>query len=177
MLILLTILYQEIKLGNLYSIRGIFALMLAMFCHSGIYLYSTKYCKNISILTFNALPSFCSGLFLLCISILIEHPIFQNFSKISILALIYLSYFSGIFGILAYFYLQSKVSAIHASIVFFIFPLVTLFLNYYIYGHTVTNFQFHLIIYFLCSILLALTPIRYIQIKNIIAYICKDFYY
>jgi len=175
-LILSMILYQEIKVGHSYSILGICILMFSMVSHSIIYLYATKNYKNISILTFNTLPSVFSGLLLLLISMLIEHPIIYNFSSNSICAIIFLSYVSGVFGILAYFYLQKRVSAVYASIVFFIFPLITLFLNYYVYGYNIQNFQFYYVIYLMFSILLTLIPIRYIKIKKIITSIYNKSY-
>ncbi|XBC38421.1 MAG: DMT family transporter [Buchnera aphidicola (Floraphis choui)] len=160
-IILSIILFKEIKLGDEKTIKGIIALILAMISHAIIYLYSKEKYSNISILTFNALPSFFSGLFLLCISNVIEHPIFHTFSRMSILATLYLSYFSGVFGILSYFYLQKKVSSFHASMIFFIFPLITLVLERFFFGNFIEINQFQLIIFLMSSILLTLIPVNY----------------
>ncbi|XBC40991.1 MAG: DMT family transporter [Buchnera aphidicola (Nurudea yanoniella)] len=159
--ILSIILLKEIQLGNKNTIDGIIALILAMICHSTIYLYAKKKYFDISILTFNALPSFFSGIALLLTSNIIEKPILSNFSIMSILAVLYLSYFSGVFGILSYFYLQKKLSSFHASIVFFIFPLITIILEKFLYGNIIKIDQFKLIIILMSSIFLTLIPLNY----------------
>ncbi|XBC43572.1 MAG: DMT family transporter [Buchnera aphidicola (Meitanaphis flavogallis)] len=167
-LFLSMILFQEIKLGNIKTINGIVVLVLAMMSHAIIYLYSQEKCSKISVLTFNALPSFFSGLFLLCISNIVEHPIFHNFSFASILATLYLSYVSGVFGILSYFYLQKQVSSFHASMVFFIFPFITLILEKLIYGNSLCIHQLKLLTFLMSSIFLTLVPFNYKKIRNYI---------
>ncbi|XBC43054.1 MAG: DMT family transporter [Buchnera aphidicola (Kaburagia rhusicola ensigallis)] len=167
-LFLSMILFQEIKLGNIKTINGIVVLILAMMSHAIIYLYSQEKYPKISILTFNALPSFFSGLCLLCISNIVEHPTFHNFSFASILATFYLSYISGVFGILSYFYLQKQVSPFHASMVFFIFPFITLILEKWIYGNSLHMHQLQLLTFLMSSIFLTLVPFNYKKIKNYI---------
>ncbi|QCI23287.1 DMT family transporter [Buchnera aphidicola] len=172
---LLIILFKEIQLGNKNIIKGIIALILAMISHAMVYLHSKEKYSNISILTFNALPSLFSGTLLLFISNIVERPIFNNFSKTSIIAILYLSYFSGVFGILSYFYLQKKVSSFYASIVFFIFPLITLILEKVIYGYSITSEQFQLIMFSMSSIFLTLIPFDYFKLKNFIQQLVKKF--
>ncbi|XBC42545.1 MAG: DMT family transporter [Buchnera aphidicola (Meitanaphis elongallis)] len=155
------ILFKEIKLGDIKTAKGIIALILAMVSHATIYLYSKERHSNVSILTFNALPSLFSGVLLLCISNMLEHPLLSNFSYASILAILYLSYFSGVFGILSYFYLQKKVSSFHASIVFFIFPFITLILEKFIYRHFLGTDQLQLVLILMSSIFLTLIPFNY----------------
>ena len=58
------------------------------------------------------------------------------FSNNSILAILYLGDFSGVFGILSYFYLQKKVSSFYASTVFLIFTLISYILEIYFYKKT-----------------------------------------
>ncbi|XBC44627.1 MAG: DMT family transporter [Buchnera aphidicola (Schlechtendalia peitan)] len=171
--ILSVLLLKEIKLGDEYTIKGIVALILAVISHAIIYLYSQEKYSNISILTFNALPSLFSGLFLLFISNIIEHPQLNNFSNVSILAMCYLSYFSGVFGILSYFYLQKKVHPFYASIVFFIFPIINVVLEKFVYGHCIKPDQFPLIIYLMNSILLTMIPFNYEYLKKIYRKIIK----
>ncbi|ANF17307.1 multidrug DMT transporter permease [Buchnera aphidicola (Schlechtendalia chinensis)] len=165
------ILFKEIELGDEKTIKGVIALLLAMTSHAIIYLYSKEKYSNISILTFNALPSLLSGLFFLVISNILEHPKFDNFSNISILATFYLSYFSGVFGILSYFYLQKKVSAFQASTIFFIFPIINLMLEEFVWGNSIGIDQLQLIVFLMSSILITIVPF---DLKNFMRFI-KNF--
>ncbi|XBC39973.1 MAG: DMT family transporter [Buchnera aphidicola (Chaetogeoica yunlongensis)] len=164
---LFVILYTEIQLKSVEILKGVFFLILSMVSHAIIYLYYENKYRNISIFTFNTIPSLCSGLFLLFISFLYEHPSIKHFSNISIFALIYLGLFSGNIGILTYFYLQKRVNVINSLIVFFLFPLITLFLDYYIYGNNLDNFTISFIILLMFSVLLTVIPIHFIYIKKL----------
>ncbi|KAF0740966.1 DNA topoisomerase 3-alpha [Aphis craccivora] len=79
--------------------KGILALILALFSHALIYIECQRKCTNVSVITFNALPSLISGIFLSTISWFLENPNINLFSNKSILAIFYLGDFSGVFGV------------------------------------------------------------------------------
>ncbi|WP_343188022.1 DMT family transporter [Buchnera aphidicola (Ceratoglyphina bambusae)] len=135
---------------NLYynSIKGVILLLLALISHSYIYIECKKREFNISALTFNAIPSFISGILITLISLIIEKPKFYNFSKNSIFAILYLSNFSSIFGILLYFYLQKIVSKFFSSAVFLIFPIFSIFIELYFYNSNIFNIKFFIFYFF-----------------------------
>lgn len=115
------------------------------------------------------MPSLISGILLSCVSWFIESPYINLFSKKSILAVFYLGDFSGICGILSYFYLQKRVSSFYASTVFLIFPFVAGILDKYAYKKTISlNELFYILLLFL-GILLTLIPKSFF--KNIIRYL------
>ncbi|WP_348769580.1 DMT family transporter [Buchnera aphidicola] len=157
------ILLIDLKSENFFQWKGIIALVLALFSHALIYIECQKRCTNISIITFNALPSLISGIFLSIVSWFFEHPNIYLFSKQSILAIFYLGDFSGIFGILSYFYLQKKVSSFYASTVFLIFPLISYILEVYFYKKIFFFYKLWFILPLLIGILLTLIPINFFQ--------------
>ncbi|XRX42855.1 MAG: DMT family transporter [Buchnera aphidicola (Eriosoma harunire)] len=135
---LIVIIIMELHSNSNNNIKGVIALLLAVLSHSIIYVKSKYELSKISVFTLNALPSLFSGFVLLILSIFVEHPNVLNFSIESILALLYLGNISGVCGILSYFYLQTKVSMLQASIVFLIFPLISLVLEYYIFDNIIS---------------------------------------
>ncbi|QNS01976.1 MAG: DMT family transporter [Buchnera aphidicola (Pentalonia nigronervosa)] len=155
---LFIILLIELESERFFQWQGILSLLLALFSHAMIYSECENRCLNISAITFNALPSLISGICLSIISFFIEHPHFNNFSDKSILALLYLGDFSGVFGILSYFYLQKKISTFYASIVFLVFPFISAYLENYIYQNTILFHQLWLIIPLFFGIFLTLIP-------------------
>ncbi|QCI15956.1 DMT family transporter [Buchnera aphidicola] len=159
------ILLIELVSQSFFQWKGILALLIALFSHAMIYSECQKKCCNVSVITFNALPSLLSGILLSIISWFIEHPHISLFSKKSILAIFYLGDFSGIFGILSYFYLQKKVSAFYASTVFLIFPFISGFLDNYIYKNTILFYEIWFIFPLFIGILLTLIPVNYLK-KN-----------
>ncbi|QIQ41868.1 MAG: DMT family transporter [Buchnera aphidicola (Microlophium carnosum)] len=160
---LLTVLLIELESQCFFQWKGVLALLFALFSHAVIYAKCQKKCSNISVITFNALPSLISGILLSIISWFIENPHINTFSNRSIAAIFYLGDFSGIFGILSYFYLQQKVSAFYASTVFLIFPIIAGFLENYIYKHTTLLCEMWFIFPLIIGILLTLIPVEYIK--------------
>ncbi|WP_343190476.1 DMT family transporter [Buchnera aphidicola (Mollitrichosiphum nigrofasciatum)] len=145
-------------LYNIQTYKGILTLLIAVISHAWIYVYTKKKCKKISILTFNTLPSLFSGLMLLILSYFIENPVIQNFSLKSIIAIIYLGNFIGIFGILSYFYLQKNIDSLYTSIVFLLFPFIVCIIDKYYYAYNITLFQFLLLIFLVFGMLLTMLP-------------------
>lgn len=164
--ILIFILFNAVYIIHDCKCKGILALILAVVSHAIMYVECKKKSYNISVLTFNALPSLISGIILSTGAWFFEHPIINNFSIVSILATVYLGDFSGIFGILSYFYLQKKVNSFHASIVFLIFPFIATGLDYYIFGYTIPTNQLLLIIPLIFGILLTLIPCKKELVQN-----------
>ncbi|HMI76916.1 MAG TPA: DMT family transporter [Buchnera sp. (in: enterobacteria)] len=138
--------------------KGVFAIIISMISHAIMYIQCKKNFYNISVLTFNALPSLLSGIILLIIAYFFENPIIYNFSIKSILATFYLGNVSGVFGILSYFYLQKKVSVYYASTVFLVFPFIATSLDYYIFEYNISIYQLLLTIPFIFGLLLTLYP-------------------
>ncbi|MCW5196691.1 DMT family transporter [Buchnera aphidicola (Pemphigus obesinymphae)] len=157
-IILIFILFNAVCIIHDCQFKGIVALILAVISHAIMYVKCKKKSYNVSVLTFNALPSLISGVILLILAWFFEHPVINNFSKMSILAVIYLGDFSGICGILSYFYLQKKVNSFHASIVFLVFPFIATILDYYIFECSVPINQLLLTIPLMFGILLTLIP-------------------
>ncbi|AEO08079.1 DMT family transporter [Buchnera aphidicola] len=155
---LLIILLLELKSQYFFQWKGILALLIALFSHAIIYSECQRKCYNVSVITFNALPSLLSGIFLSTISWFIEHPHIENFSNKSIIAVFYLGNFSGIFGILSYFYLQKKINTFYASTVFLIFPIISICLEYYLNQQTISLCKIWFIFPLLLGILLTLIP-------------------
>lgn len=150
----------ELKSQYFFQWKGIVALLIALFSHAIIYAKCQQKCCNVSVLTFNALPSLISGILITIMSLFIENFSIHTFSYVSILAVLYLSFFSGIFGILSYFYLQKKVSAFYASIVFLIFPIISWFSESYFYGTKIILSEIWLLIPLIIGILMTLIPIK-----------------
>ncbi|QCI21582.1 EamA family transporter [Buchnera aphidicola (Hyadaphis tataricae)] len=153
---LLIILFIELKTEYFVQWKGILALLVALFSHAVIYAECQKKSCNVSVITFNALPSLLSGIMLSTISWFLESPNIFAISNKSILAILYLGDFSGIFGILSYFYLQKKVSAFYASTVFLVFPIISGFLENYIYQNVILSYEIWFVFPLLIGILLTL---------------------
>lgn len=166
---LICAIFIDLKSESFAQWKGILALLIALLSHAIIYVECQKRCCKVSVITFNALPSLISGVFLSILFWFIESPHIQFFSYRSILAIFYLGNFSGIFGILSYFYLQKMVNSFHASIVFLVFPLIAGLLEIYIYKKT--NFLYELWFIFPLSlgILLTLVPVSFF--KNFLRYL------
>lgn len=162
------ILLIDLKSESFFHWKGILALLIALLSHAVIYVECEKKSCNVSVITFNALPSLISGIFLSIISWFIESPKINFFSNRSILAIFYLGDFCGICGILSYFYLQKKVSSFYASIVFLIFPLISYLLEIHIYKKTILFYELWFVLPLGLGILLTLVPINFF--KNIKRY-------
>lgn len=135
---------------------GILLLFISLCCHAFIYVYIKQKFDNISILSFNSIPTLLSGITLVILGWIIEHPILKSFSIFSIFALCYLSIIVGFLGIALYFILQKKIHSHYASIVFVIFPLISLFLDHYIYKTKISNYEYIFIMFSLIGIIVTL---------------------
>jgi putative membrane protein PagO len=153
---LLIILFIDLKTECFVQWKGILALLIALFSHAVIYAECQKKSCNVSVITFNALPSLLSGIMLSIISWFLESPNIFAISNKSIFAILYLGDFSGIFGILSYFYLQKKVSAFYASTVFLVFPIIAGVLENYIYHNVILSYEIWFVFPLLTGILLTL---------------------
>ncbi len=165
MITLFFILFFNLEAECFFQWKGILALILALVSHALIYIECRRKCTEISVITFNALPSLISGVFLSIISWFLEKPNIYLFSEKSMLAIFYLGNFSGVFGILSYFYLQKKVSSFYASTIFLIFPIISYVLEIYFYKKTFFFYELFCILPLFTGILLTLIPINFF--KNI----------
>ncbi|MDF7788600.1 DMT family transporter [Pantoea stewartii] len=153
---LTSILIEESTINRNSHWQGIVALVSAVILHAIIYTQCKKRSCNVSVITFNALPCFIAGLIMSVTGYLLERPEFSDFSTQSILAIMYLGAFSGVFGILCYFTLQQKVNAFHASLVFLIIPVIAVSLENYTYGYTISTYSIFLIVPLATGIFLTL---------------------
>ncbi|CAL4042962.1 EamA-like transporter family protein [Buchnera aphidicola (Anoecia corni)] len=161
------VLFYEILYGKKDSIYGIIAIILSLISHSIVYVQCKKNYNNLSVLTFNTIPSLLTGILLTSISLFYEKPIIYNFSYSSILALWYLSNFSGFFGVLSYFYLQKQVSSFFSSIIFVIFPIIALIIEYYMYNVLFATQELYSIITLMLGIVLVFIPRNIIRNRRI----------
>ncbi|WP_075431898.1 DMT family transporter [Buchnera aphidicola] len=135
---------------------GVFLLFLSIFFQAVMYIYLKKNFYHISVLSFNGIPSLFSGLILSIFGWLIEKPELQSFSMHSIAALLYLSIFVGFLGILSYFFLQKKIDSCYSSVVFVIFPIISLVLDKYLYQTKISNLEYLFILFLLVSTIITL---------------------
>jgi putative membrane protein PagO len=158
LLALSSILLEESAASGNSEWRGILALVFAVLMHASMYAQCKKRGCQVSVLTFNALPSLVAGLLLLLLGGLTESPNLAGFSHLSLLATLYLGMFAGVCGILSYFALQQRASAFHASTVFLIFPFIALSLESYVEGSTLSMRSMLLLIPLILGISLTLVP-------------------
>ncbi|MEB7884040.1 DMT family transporter [Serratia fonticola] len=154
------IIINESGTQEIESWKGVVAILLAVFCHSLVYVQCRKRCSGISVLTYNALP--CAGAALLLTVFGMVYEIHDN-AEITFRALAavgYLGVVAGILGILAYFQLQKRVSPFYASLVYFVFPLVAITLEGMITGHAISELSAFMIIPFLLGIFMVLSTNR-----------------
>lgn len=149
---------MDLQSQYFFQWKGILAAILALISHALIYVECKRKYTNISVITFNALPSLISGIFLSIIAWFLEKPNINLFSNKSIAAIFYLGSFSSIFGILSYFYLQKKVNSFYASTVFLIFPLISYILEVYFYKKKFFSYELLFILLLFIGILLTLLP-------------------
>lgn len=124
------VIYKKDKGDNIYSI------LLALFASTSFAVYTimTKnLLKKISALTLNSLSFTINGLILILISfIFMKNDLINFINNINIEILIKLSILSfGVTGLayITYFYALKRLDAINVSLVFYLKPIVVLFLN------------------------------------------------
>ncbi|AEH39769.1 putative transmembrane protein [Buchnera aphidicola (Cinara tujafilina)] len=144
------------KSSHIHQELGVLLLFISLICQSIIFIYFKKKFNHISVLSFNSIPSLISGILLIIFGWNIEHPVLNNFSMQSMCAICYLSVFVGFLGTISYLFLQKKIDSCYASIVFIIFPIVSLFLDRYMYMTKVSNFEYFFIMFLLFSVIITL---------------------
>ncbi|WP_241623078.1 DMT family transporter [Rosenbergiella australiborealis] len=135
---LISVLLRESQGAASGQLLGILMLVAAVVIHAVMYALCKKRCCQVSVLTFNALPCLMAGILLTLLGGLVEHPVITHFSTESLLAVVYLGAFAGVFGIMCYFLLQQRATAFQASTVFLIFPIIALSLENIVYGRSLT---------------------------------------
>jgi len=160
MLALGSIIVSETGTTEVQGWKGICAILLAVICHAIMYVLCKKHCCGISVLTSNALPCFGAAVLLLMYSAMsgLNHP--PHFTADAIVAVVYLGLVAGILGIMAYFQLQQRVSPFYASLVYFIFPLIALFLDDIVKRHMISPLSSLMLFPFLTGIFLVLRPVK-----------------
>lgn len=153
---LIILIVLESNDNGVNNYKGVLALLIALFMHGFMYIQCKKLSCNVSVVTFNALPCLCAGVFLLVVGYLIEKPDFSVFSFDSLLSTAYLGAAAGFFGILCYFYLQKKANAFNASLVFLVFPIIAIYLENHIYGNSLSLCSLILLIPLCTGILITL---------------------
>ncbi|WWO96136.1 MAG: DMT family transporter [Candidatus Dasytiphilus stammeri] len=125
------ILLQENNNSVPNSGKGTISLIIAVIMHAVMYVIFKKRggAQPIPILTYNTFPCLAAGILLTLIGLYIEQPVVSNISLSSSLSLLYLGIASNGFGMLCYFSLQQLTRPFQASLVFLIFPLISIILE------------------------------------------------
>lgn len=166
---LFIILSNELGVGGDNLIVGSFSLGLAVVIHAVIYVLVQKHCKNVQVITYNALPSFIAAILLFITSFLFENVDVYAFSLPSLMAVGYLGVIASVGGIVAYFKLGQISTPFTASICFLIFPLVALALSVLTSGRGISEQSMFLLGPLLGGIFLTKVPLGKLKffIKNV----------
>lgn len=160
------ILSNELGIGGNNLLIGSSALALAVAMHAIMYVMVQKYCKDIQVITYNALPSFIAAILLFCCSLAFEHVDITAFSTSSLIAVAYLGIFASVGGIVAYFKLGQISTPFTASICFLIFPLVALTLSTLTSNATISTQSIMMLLPLLSGILLTKISIDNTYIRH-----------
>lgn len=152
------ILSNELGIGGDNLLIGSGALALAVIIHAIMYVMVQKHCKDIQVITYNAIPSFIAALLLFITSFTFENANVEAFSPSSLLAVTYLGIFASVGGIVAYFKLGQISTPFAASICFLIFPLVALTLSAITSGNVISEQSMIMLVPLLLGILLTKIP-------------------
>lgn len=152
---LCTILSNELSIGGQSIMVGSSALLLAVVIHAVMYVLVQKYCQEIKVFTYNALPSFIAAGLLIFTSMLVEDVNFSFISSNSLLAVGYLGVFASVGGIVAYFRLGQISSPFVASMCFLIFPLVALSVKAFVSGESISGHSLFMLLPLLIGIFMA----------------------
>ncbi len=151
------ILMKEMEIGGNDYLLGASALGGAVVMHSLIYVMLQKYCRNIPVFTYNALPALIAAVFLLGCSSLIEQPNWNAFTLESLSSVTYLGVIASVGGIAAYFKLNEIAAPFTASLCFLLFPLVALTLSAFLTHHPISRQSMMILVPLLGGMLLAKT--------------------
>ncbi|PNQ53758.1 DMT family transporter [Vibrio sagamiensis] len=152
------ILGNEMKLGGENYLLGTLSLGLAVLMHSVMYVFVQKFCKDVPVLTYNAIPCFIASLLLFALSGFLEPIDIASFTSESVYAVVYLGLVASVGGIVAYFKLGQVSTPFQASICFLIFPLVALLLCAYVNDEVLSTQSILLMLPLMFGILLTKTP-------------------
>lgn len=162
------ILGNEMQMGGQDYLIGTVALGLAVAIHAVMYVLVQKHCKDIQVLTYNAVPCFVASLFLFAVSAVGENINIESFTWDSITAVLYLGFVASVGGIVAYFKLGQVSTPFQASICFLIFPVVALVISASINGEMLSERSLLLMLPLLGGILLTKTPKQFFNIRNVL---------
>ncbi|MGF1682287.1 DMT family transporter [Photobacterium minamisatsumaniensis] len=157
------ILVNEMTIGGSSYAIGMSALALAVIVHALMYVLVQKYCKDIPVLTYNAVPCFIASIVLLITSIFVERANVNTFSLESIWAVAFLGLIASVGGIVAYFKLNQVSSPFTASICFLIFPIVALVISAVVNNSAVSYQSMALLLPLFLGILLSKTDVVFWQ--------------
>ncbi|CAE6942231.1 of the drug metabolite transporter (DMT) superfamily [Vibrio sp. B1FIG11] len=161
------ILGNEMQLGGEDYLLGTLSLALAVAMHAVMYVLVQKYCKDIQVLTYNAVPCFIASLLLFALSAVCEQVDVAAFTYDSVLAVVYLGFVASVGGIVAYFKLGQVSTPFQASICFLIFPLVALFLSAFINGEMLSEQSIILMLPLMFGILLTKAPKKLFKLRSV----------
>ncbi|NOI79893.1 DMT family transporter [Vibrio tubiashii] len=157
------ILSNEMELGGEDYLIGTLSLGMAVAIHAFMYVFAQKQCRDVQVLTYNAIPCSIASLFLFAVSAVGENVEIDAFTWDSIWAVIYLGLIASVGGIVAYFKLGQVSSPFHASICFLIFPIVALFISSYVNDEMISDQSVVLMLPLLFGILLTKVPKKFFK--------------
>ncbi len=144
---------------NYSSLTGIVAILISAIIHAFSYIYIKKKCGGISVITLHILPMGIGGILLMVMGLILEQPNFIEFSKDSILALVYLVFILVVVSTL-YFFLLKQMNLVILSFMFIIVPALAVFISIWYENIPISNdFLFYLIM-LLCGFSITKFPIE-----------------
>ncbi|MEJ2766829.1 DMT family transporter [Photobacterium sp. MCCC 1A19761] len=152
------ILGSEMQVGGKDYLLGTLSLGLAVAIHAVMYVLVQKYCQEIQVLTYNAIPCLVASLFLFAVSALGETVHLDAFTRESVAAVVYLGCIASVGGIVAYFKLGQVSTPFQASICFLIFPVIALLISAYINDNMLSRQSLILMLPLLFGVLLTKAP-------------------
>ena len=131
---------------NYSNLTGVILLLMSAIIHAFSYIFIKKKCENISVITLHVLPMGIAGFLLTVVGLVLEQPNFTEFSKGSILALVYLVFISLVASPL-YFFLLKQMNLVILSFMFIIIPATAVFIGAWYENIPISNdFLFYLIV-------------------------------
>ncbi|MBO9522478.1 MAG: EamA family transporter [Nocardioidaceae bacterium] len=142
-LVLLLSRSTEISAGNRWAVAGA---LLAAAMHALSYVLIKRYGADVHTLTLNSLPVAAAGILLVLASLAFEHPSVADISATSLLATLHLALVASVIGLVVYFALLQRLSALTMSFVFVIFPLLAQVLSQVVDGTRMSGTELVLIL-------------------------------
>ena len=121
----------NLQYGHLHhsGLIGVFAIIVAVVMHALAYVILKKIRDKISTWTIHTLPIGISGILSIIVGFVLEQPDVAEFSKHSVLAIIYLALFGSFLGSIIYVFLLQRMNTVIVSFVFIIFPVIAVALS------------------------------------------------